>query len=160
MASRKFSIGSTMIASLARSATTSSVSNARIERISARSAPGRWAPVAQTAIFLSRVARPWRRSSTTSGLRISTAGPQIFLAKHDCTGRAGSPEGRHGLPVQFQQYPRSFCGAYFELCGGGKMARGAGGNRVVKQGLAVGNDADVCGKRGRQGKIEGWRGGA
>jgi exonuclease III len=60
-----------------------SVSRARIARISARSAAGKCAPVEHTAILRSRVARPRRKSSTISGLRVSTGClPQILLAKH------------------------------------------------------------------------------
>src|SRR5260370_4262591 len=92
-------------ASWAGLATTSSASCAKTARISARSAAERCAPPVQTAILRSRVARPWRSASTSSGLRVSTGcRPQIFLAKHYCTEGARGSDGRHGLAVQFQQH--------------------------------------------------------
>src|SRR4029077_14221131 len=135
--------------------TTSSGSIARMERISARSAAGRCAPVEQTAILRSRVARPWRRSSTTSGLRVSTAcPPQIMLSQHNCTGCAGGAEGRHGLAVQFQQYPSGVGGGHFKLVGGGEVPDRAGGDRIVQKWLAVSDDTDVRGGESGQRKIE------
>src|SRR6266852_9416894 len=99
------SIGCDRNASWARLATTSSASCAKTARISARSAAERCAPPVQTAILRSRVARPWRSASTSSGLRVSTGcRPQVFLAKHYCTGGAGGTDGRDDLAVQFQQH--------------------------------------------------------
>ena len=115
-ASTRDSTGSERIASFARSATISSVSPARTARISARSTGARCAPPVQTAIFRSRVARPWRRSSRISGLRDSTGlRPQIFPCKHHCTGGAGRTEWRHSPAVQFQQHRRGVPGGHLEL---------------------------------------------
>src|SRR5947207_12000331 len=71
MASTKASGPTDRIASPARVAIISSGSLARTARISARSAGARCAPPVHIASFRSRVARPCRRSSTTSGLRVS-----------------------------------------------------------------------------------------
>src|SRR6267143_5270382 len=155
IASTNDSTGCERIASCARAATISSASPASTAKISARSAGARCPPPAQTAILRSRVARPWRRSSRTSGLRASTGClPQILLAKHHCTGGAGRAKRRHRLPVQFQQYGRRVARGHFELLFGREVARLAGGQFGIEQELAVRQDAHA--RRGRSGnrKIE------
>src|SRR6266481_422597 len=139
MASMIDSVGCESKASCARLATTSSVSSASTASISARSAADTCAPPLQTAILRSRVARPWRRASMSSGLRVSTGcRPQILLAKHYCTGAAGRANGRHGLAVQFQQHRAGIAGSYLEggLCR--EMAALSRRNFGIKHQLAVG----------------------
>src|SRR5260370_701939 len=103
--SKMDSTGCERKASWARLATTSSASCAKTARISARSAAERCAPPVQTAILRSRVARPWRSASTSSGLRVSTGcRPQVFLAKHYCTGGAWGTDGRDHLALHFQHH--------------------------------------------------------
>src|SRR6267143_4797025 len=152
IASTNDSTGCERIASCARSDTISSASPASTAKTSARSAGARCAPPAQTAILRSRVARPWRRSSITSGLRGSTGClPQIFLAKHHCTGGAGRAKRRHRLPVQFQQYCRRVACGHFKLLFGGEVARLAGGQFVIEQELAVRQDTYArCSRSGNR----------
>src|SRR5258708_725769 len=141
MASTNASTGCERIASCARVATISSASPARIARISARSAGARCAPPVQTAIFRSRVARPWRRSSRTSGLRVSTGlWPQVLLTKHHCTGGAGCAEGRHGLAVQFQQHRGGVPGGHLELLIGRKVTGLPGRQLGVEKMLVAGGE--------------------
>src|SRR5713226_3497701 len=154
-ASTNASTGSERIASCARLATISSPSWARTARISARSAGARCAPPAQTAIFRSRVARPWRKSSRTSGLRVSTwLRPQILLTKHHCTGGAGRAEGRHGLAVQFQQHRGGVCGSHLELLIGRKVTGLPGRHFRVEKKFVIGEDADARGRGSGDGKVE------
>src|ERR1700676_1460602 len=144
------------MACCARSETISSVSPASTARISARSAGARCAPPEQTAILRSRGARPARRSSRISGLRGSTGClPQIFLAKHYCTGGSGSSNGRHGSPVQFQQHRGGIGRGHFKLLAGGKVPRFSGGKFCIKQQRAVRQDAHAGGRGSGNGKVEG-----
>src|SRR6266404_5074995 len=155
MASTNDSMGCERIASCARSDTISSASPASTAKSSARSGGARCAPPAQTANLRSRVARPWRKSSISSGLSGSTGClPQIFLAKHYCTGGAGRAKRRHRLPVQFQQHGRRVAGGHFKLPIGGEVARLAGRQLGIEQELAVGHDTYACGGRSGNGKIE------
>src|SRR6267378_516871 len=155
IASTNDSTGCERIASCARAATISSASPASTAKISARSAGARCAPPAQTAILRSRVARPWRSSSITSGPSGSTGClPQIFLAKHHCTGGAGRAEGRHRLPVQFQQYCRRVACGHFKLLLGREMARLAGRQLRIKQELVVRHNAHAGCRRSGNRKIE------
>src|SRR5271166_1658043 len=117
-----------MSASWARVETISSGSPARTARIYARSAGPRCAPLEQTASLRSRAARSWRRSSMTSGLRVSTIGrPQIVPTEDHCTGGARGAKGAHDLMVQFQQHRGRVGGGDFEVFVGGEMAVDAGG---------------------------------
>src|SRR5713226_9818705 len=155
MASTNASTGCERIASCARVATISSASWARTARISTRSAGARCAPPVQTAIFRSRVARPWRRSSRTSGLRVSTGlWPQVLLTKHHCTGGAGCAEGRHGLAVQLQQHRGGVTGGHLELLIGRKVTGLPGRQLGVEKKFVVGEDADARGGGGGDGKVE------
>src|SRR5437899_3981771 len=141
MASTKDSTGWERMASCAREATISSWSPARTARTSARSAGARCAPPVQTAIFRSRVARPWRKSSRTSGLRVSTGRlPQILLAKHHCTGSAGRPGARKGLAVQFQQHGGEIRRGYHELLIRGKVESHTCGKLGAEEELVVRED--------------------
>src|SRR5215467_7025956 len=115
MASTKASGATDNIASLARLAIISSVSPARTARISARSAGARCAPPVHIASFRSRVARPCRRSSKTSGLRSTGYLPQVFVAEYHSTEGPGGAEGRHGSAVQLQQYRGGVCRANVKL---------------------------------------------
>src|SRR6266404_3752813 len=154
-ASTMDSTGCERKASWARLATTSSASCAKTARISARSAAERCAPPVQTAILRSRVARPWRSASTSSGLRVSTGcRPQIFLAKHYCTGGARGSDGRHGLAVPFQQHGGGLRRG--DLIRGlrGEMAVLARCNLSVEHYLAVGKDAHARGGGGGHGEIK------
>src|SRR6266446_6886929 len=129
-------------ASCARLATTSSASCANTARISARSAAERCAPPLQTAILRSRVARPWRRASISSGLRVSTGcRPQILLAKDYCTGAAGRANGRHGLAVQFQQHRAGVAGGDLEGGLRREMAVLSRRNFGIEHQLAISQDA-------------------
>src|SRR5216684_9182184 len=159
-ASTKDSTGCERIASCARDATISSASWASTARSSARSAGARCAPPVQTAIFRSRVARPWRRSSRTSGLRVSTGlWPQVLLTKHHCTGGAGCAEGRHGLAVQFQQHRGGVPGGHLELLIGRKVTGLPGRQLGVEKKFVVGEDADARGGGGGDGEIKRSSGG-
>src|SRR5216684_235392 len=154
-ASTKDSTGCERIASCARDATISSASWASTARSSARSAGARWAPPVQTAIFRSRVARPWRRSSRTSGLRVSTGlWPQVLLTKHHCTGCAGRSKRRHGLAVQFQQHRRGVPGGHLEPLIGRIMTVLPGGQLGVQKKFVVREDAHTRGGGGGNGKVE------
>src|SRR5260370_23934226 len=146
MASTKDSTGWERMASCAREATISSWSPARTARTSARSAGTRCAPPVQTAIFRSRVARPWRKSSRTSGLRVSTGRlPQILLAKHHCTGTTGRPGARQGLAVQFQQHGGEIPRGHHELLIRGKVASDIDGQLGAERGLGVREDGHASG---------------
>src|SRR5712692_10742545 len=145
-ASTKDSTGCERIASCAREETISSASWASTARISARSAGARCAPPAQTAILRSRVARPWRKSSRTSGLRVSTGRlPQILLVKHHCTGTTGRPGARQGLAVQFQQHGGEIPRGHHELLIRAKVASDIGGQLGVEKDLVVREDGHASG---------------
>src|SRR5260370_11464778 len=62
----------------------------------------------------------------SSGLRVSTGcRPQVFFAKHYCTGRARRTDGQYGLAVQFQQHRAGVRGGDLEGgFGGGKAGFG------------------------------------
>src|SRR5260370_26865869 len=155
-ASMMDSIGCERKASWARLATTSSASWARTARISARSAAETCAAPLQTAILRSRVARPWRNASISSGLRVSTrCPPQIFFPKHYCTGGAGGTNGPHALAVPFQQHRAGVRGGDFEGGFRGKMASLARWDFGVEYQLAVGKDAHARGLGRRDGEIKG-----
>src|ERR1700674_931177 len=158
-ASTKDSTGCERIASCARAATISSASWARTVRISARSAGARCAPPVQTAIFRSRVARLWRRSSRTSGLRVSTRlRPQVLPTKHHCTGGAGRSKGWHGFAVQFQQHRRGVSRSDLELLIGRKVTGLPGGQLGVEKKFVVSEDADARGGGGGNREVERSRG--
>jgi len=121
----------------------SSASPASTARISARSAEARCAPPVQTAIFRSRGARPRRRSSRTSVLRVSTGlWPQVLLTKHHCTGGAGRAEGGMALPFNSSNTRRS-PGGHLELLIGRKVTRLPGRQLGVEKKFAVREDADT-----------------
>src|SRR5258707_10301083 len=152
-ASTMDSTGCERKASWARLATTSSASCAKTARISARSAAERCAPPVQTAILRSRVARPWRSASTSSGLRVSTGcRPQIFLAKHYCTGGARGSDGRHGLAVQFQQHRGIVRRGDLKRGLRGEMAGLGCWNLWVEPPLSGGKDAHPRGRGGGRGE--------
>src|SRR5258708_26300951 len=154
-ASTNASTGCERMASCARSATISSASPERTARISARSAGARCAPPVHTAIFRSRVARPCRRSSSTSGLSASTGlPPQIFLSQHYCTGGAGRAERPHGLAVQFQQYSGGIPRGHLALLLGRKETGLSRRQLSVQQKSVVGKEADARGRGGGDGKLQ------
>src|SRR6266850_2546356 len=152
IASTNDSMGCERIASCARSDTISSASPASTAKSSARSAGARCAPPAQMANLRSRVARPWRKSSISSGLSGSTGClPQILLAEHHCTGGAGRAKRRHRLPVQFQQYGRRAACGHFKLLFGAEAARLAGGQLGIEQQLVIRQDAHArCSRSGNR----------
>src|SRR5438876_1858368 len=146
MASTKDSTGWERMASCAREATISSWSPARTARTSARSAGARCAPPVQTAIFRSRVARPWRKSSRTSGLRVSTGRlPQILLARHHCTGTTGRADARQGPAVQFQQHGGEIPRGHRELLIRGKVASHTCGQLGGEKDLVVRENGHASG---------------
>src|SRR5215467_2329976 len=160
MASTNASGATERTASLARVAIISSGSAESTARISARSAGRRCAPLVQTASLRSRVARPCRRSSTTSGLRVSTGSlPQTLLAIHHSTEGPRSTEGRHGPAVQLQQHGRRVCCAHVKLLFRREMLGFSGVQFRVHQELAIPQNANVRTHGSRNGEIKGCIGG-
>src|SRR5437588_6895615 len=156
MASIKVSGGRERMASAARVAIISSGSLASTARISARSAGARCAPPAQTASFLSRVARPCRRSSTTSGLRVSTGSlPQILVAEHHSTEGSRRAEGRHRFAVQCQQHCRGVGCADVKLLFGRETQSFARVHFGVQKKFVVRNHANMRACCGRNGEFQG-----
>src|ERR1700740_428501 len=91
----------------------------------------------------------------SSGLRVSTGcRPQIFLAKHYCTGRARRTDGRYGLAVQFQQHRAGVRGSDLEGGLRGEMAVLAGLQFGVEDKVTVGEDANVGNGGTGDGKIK------
>src|SRR6267142_3790610 len=142
-------------ASCARVATISSGSCANTARTSARSAALRCAPPEHTASLRSRVARLCFSSSMTSGLRDSTGYlTQILRAEDYSTGGAGRAEGRHHVPVQFQQHGGRVRGGHFEMVGGGEAAVFTRGELPIENNSIVRDDANARGGRSGDGKLQ------
>src|SRR5215472_12493791 len=143
-------------ASCARVETISSESSARTQRISTRSGAGKCAPVVQMAIFRSRGARPWRNSSMTSGLRVSTGRlPEIAPRQGYCTGPSRRPGGRHRFTVQFQQHRAGVAGGDDKFGIRSEMMVFAGIECAVKDCDAIGLNGYPCFGAGRHRKVEG-----
>src|SRR5262245_61590864 len=140
--------------SRARLATSSSESSAITERISARSAGGIWTPPVHTASLCSRLARPCRKSSSTSALSVSTGGlPQIVLGQHNCTGGVGSSERRNRPPVQVQQQRGTVRRGDLQPVGAGEMPVFTGLNLAVEHDVTVRKNLHVGSRIGRDLKI-------
>src|SRR5215469_2883393 len=159
IASTKDSVVTERMASPARVAIISSGSPARTARISARSAGSRCAPPVQTASLRSRVARPCRRSSTTSGLRVSTGYlPQVLVGIYHSTERSRRTEGRHRSAVQLQQHDRGVRRANVELAFRGEMQGFAGVHSSVEKDVIIGNDPNMRRPRGGKREFQGYIG--